>query len=516
MPIKFLGRLTQALNSRSTGNATRFYFPLAVFVTAVIVRLLIAYPGFHQLQIGGAYTADSPRYENLALTILKHGVYEAHPIVSHKGLDKNLYSGPEFFRLPGYPVLLAAIFELTGYSTSAVLIVQILLSAFTCLLVYYIGCLVHSQKLGFIAATLMVLNIRAGLHAGQVTSETLFTFLLVLALLTCIMLWRRKTLRAAVLCAIAFVLLTMTRPIGLHLTLLFALATVIVSFRNRKVLVLALVAPLAAALVLNAWCFRNYTISGVWAATSNDAITLGLWYPAEIWAHAHNQEYREGELEILRRHAEINPQYSYVYQGAKDNPSFNHVWTSGMVHDIAFAQSLRPIGYRVMLEEWKTSVYTFASGGIWSLFSGLNEWRNWIISNDEYQAMGRYILNAKKSLARLEIGPATLAIVQILKETPLLTLIVFAMLAVLNAVLLTGAVVGLRPLLITAPTPYGWVVILWTLYLLATAGPSGNNRYLAPMLPLLSLWAAFGILAIATRFRPHTRGNTTSGSPSGS
>jgi hypothetical protein len=167
-----------------------------------------------------------------------------------------------------------------------------------------------------------------------------------------------------------------------------------------------------------------------------------------------------------------------------------------MVHDIGFAKSLRPIGYRMMLEEWPTTFYAISTGGVWSLFSGMGEWRNWVITNDEYRAMSDDVLDAKKSLARLEFSNALAAIGQILQKTPGFALAVFIVMGAYHLLLLIGTIFGLPRLLRHTSSPLGWMLLLWLLYLLATAGPSGNSRYVAPLLPLLCLPAASALLTL--------------------
>src|SRR3990167_5946537 len=463
---------------------------LLIFLCAILVRTFVALPGFQKLELGGAYTLDSPRYENLALTLLRDREYRARAIASHKGVERKLYDGPEYFRVPGYPAFLAAVYAVSGYSTQVALAVQVILASLTVVFLYLIGTRLHSKALGLASALLMILNLKAGIHAGQITSEILFTFLLVLCLYSACLFWNERSIRFALLCAVTFVALSLTRPIGLHLTIFFFIVTAL-HFRQPRTWALVSIPLLAVVLSLQAWSYRNYAHSGVWAVTSNDTITLGLWYPATIWAHAHDREYRDGELEVLRRHTELQPNYRYVYEGALADPEPLYVWRSGMVHDIGFAKSLTPIGYRIMLEEWPTTFYAVSTGGMWSLFSGMGEWRNWVITNDEYRAMSDDVLDAKKSLARLEFGNALGAIGKILQKTPGFALAVFVMMGVYHLALLIGAIIGLPRLLHRASSPLGWVLLLWALYLLAAAGPSGNSRYVAPLLPLLCLPAAF-------------------------
>ncbi len=474
-----------------------------IFAIALVTRGLVALPAFDHFEIGGAYTLDSPRYERLALTLLKEGVYEAHPYTRYKGLERELYAGPEVYRTPGYPLFLAGIFALTGYSTTAVLIIQIVLAALSCVLIYLIGRSLYDHRTGVWAAILAIVNIKLGVYAGQVMSETLFTFLLVTCFYAATAFFEKPVLSRSLLCATGFIFLAITRPTGMHMALIFAVVA-IACLRSWQPVAWASMAALAAVLVIQLLAFRNYQKLDVWAATSNDSITIGLYFPSAIWAASHGLPYRDGELEVLRRLAQQSPEFEAIYRGAQADKDELYVWRHDNVHDLKFAVAVRPVGIAILLEEWRMTLSKVITGGLWSLFSGLGEWRNWIISPADYDKLKKLIPAAKQAVARLDPGPATRGIKSILAAVPIGALAVFVFVALYNVVVVAGAVVGVwhrifarvagsgfrRAGVFSPSAASGWLIALWFAYVIATVGPTANARYLAPILPLVCVPAA--------------------------
>src|SRR3990167_5581496 len=113
--------------------------------------------GIERLIIFGQ-DGDSYEYVSLAQTMISDGRFAMSP-----------ESVPESFRTPGYPALLAAILLLTG-SLAAIPIVQIVLAALSCGLIYLLGEHFFSSRVGLAAAVLTTSFISA--------SAVLFVFLL--------------------------------------------------------------------------------------------------------------------------------------------------------------------------------------------------------------------------------------------------------------------------------------------------------------------------------------------------
>lgn len=165
---------------------------------------------------------------------------------------------PVTFRLPGYPLLLA----LLGNNVFGMVVVQSLLSAVTILLIGLVGFRLFGQTAGLLAATLFAVDVNSILHAGLVMSESLFIFLVVLALFLFIV--NQEGASGFVLGMAA-----MVRPIGLPAFLPFA----VVLMKKRRwhklgsFLILFVLLP-------GIWILRNYRLFHRIGWTSNGGYNL--------------------------------------------------------------------------------------------------------------------------------------------------------------------------------------------------------------------------------------------------
>ena len=82
---------------------------------------------------------------------------------------------PTAFRLPGYPIILAATYFIFGYSRIPIALVQLLADLASCVLVFAIGRKLISEKVGIVAAWIFALFPIQILYVPHVMTETLFT-----------------------------------------------------------------------------------------------------------------------------------------------------------------------------------------------------------------------------------------------------------------------------------------------------------------------------------------------------
>jgi 4-amino-4-deoxy-L-arabinose transferase-like glycosyltransferase len=143
----------------------RFFLGITLAGIALRLFFFFQYP---------AITNDSRIYADLATNWLQHSVY------GETQLDQIV---PTDARLPGYPAFLAAIFALFGAgSFKAVLLAQIVLDLFTCLLIADLARRTVSERTARIAFVLACLCPFLANYSAAALTETLEIFFTVLAL----------------------------------------------------------------------------------------------------------------------------------------------------------------------------------------------------------------------------------------------------------------------------------------------------------------------------------------------
>ena len=209
--------------------------------------------GIERLIIFGQ-DGDSYEYVSLAQTMISDGRF-----AMSQG------SVPESFRTPGYPALLAVILLLTN-SLAVIPIVQIVLAAFSCGLIYLLGEYFFSSRVGLAAALLFALEPAVVTNAFISASDIPFVFLLLCGAYT--MTAHKRGAWTLFSGGMLFGAAALVRPLGLYvipLVLVWLLWDAYSADRKafprwRPVLRASALFLLGAALFVAPWMARNYTL----------------------------------------------------------------------------------------------------------------------------------------------------------------------------------------------------------------------------------------------------------------
>jgi hypothetical protein len=233
---------------------------LGIALAALAVRLV---PVVTRGEIGWAMepNGDSAAYIGLA-NGLKRGCGFAWWAGTHCG-------APEMNRTPGYPVFLSLMPELR-----AALIAQGLLWSLLCFFVGHFTATIAGTRAGYCAAGIIAADVPSIVSSNEIMSETLFTALLVGAVLAELEVLRGGECPPKLYCLLASAsamsgLALLVRPIAELVIPLLIAAPMLVGgrSRSRRVLMALLV---AAGPVLGgaAWTLRNYSVARVAAIST--------------------------------------------------------------------------------------------------------------------------------------------------------------------------------------------------------------------------------------------------------
>lgn len=361
--------------------------------------------------------------------------------------------GPaELERTPGYPLFLAFLPSLRGAVAA-----QAVLGTALCLLVG----LFSWQQWGFLAALITeftfgfdVPSIVAG---NSILSETLFTFLLTLAVLIQLRIIRKRTVDARavwgmLIAGFLFGLAAFVRPIGLILIVL-APAPVLflhpLSISKRFVLSL-LIVSVPIALIL-AWSHRNYERRSVWTFSTMSAVNLYYYRAAGVLAYSSHESFNQVQSRLL-----------YSTGGWDGDPS-----------------QMEKFSIPILLEH----------PGVLGLITGKGLLRNSFSPDrtDLSRVIGyesspvKADLDFKEKILSVLNRPLLLVLVVFQ-----LALIIFTWIGVVLALWQIGRMRFPDAALIVVP------IVVALMLLLAAAGPEGYSRFRVPAWPMLALVAAFG------------------------
>ncbi len=182
-------------------------------------------------------TGDAGTYIVLARNLRFHGVF---------GFEQSGPVTPTYFRAPGYPALIASLWLGEAPPITWLLLVQALLGIGAAVLVYFIGL---RFGVGVLAGAGMALAPMSGAWTGEIMSETLYTFLIVLA----IWFWLRDRHKWA---GLIFGLSWLVRPTTMAFLAFVLLAAVFLP-RLRKG---AIIITAVACLTVSPWILRNLIV----------------------------------------------------------------------------------------------------------------------------------------------------------------------------------------------------------------------------------------------------------------
>ena len=267
------------------GDRERRRFMLLAALVALFglgLRLLYVFGA----RIDAPIYGDGMQYMAYAWNVVNHGVYSSSAQLV-----------PDSYRSPAYPLLLAAGLAMGGNDLDSAVryaqILQALLGAATVLLTIALARLWLSRALALAAGLLVACWPHLITFAATLMSETLFGFLLVLAMfLTCLGAERsqRRWLAAG---GLAFGAAYLANSV----ILLFPLALVLLLCRRGR-FAHALVLLLAAAVVPVGWGWRNASLPGS-AGEFHHAVDGFVWGSSPVYMLAFNSRWVSPEAKRI-------------------------------------------------------------------------------------------------------------------------------------------------------------------------------------------------------------------------
>lgn len=414
---------------------------------AILAFCVISRGGFvlylAQVDPGIAYEQDTNSYTD-----------PARALVDHRRFDQAAGDDtPEFLRTPGYPVFLAGVDEVAGSGLTRLLLVQVGLSTLTVFLAFVLATRLWSVTTGLVAGALVALEPLQFYTAGTLITEGLSALALMTVVLVGFIALTRATqsLRWVAGLGLALALATMVRPVSYYLPLLAgALLTArLVRERLPARQVMAAVAALAVPLVviLGGWQLRNHLRVDSWRISGVEGKNLFQWRAAGVLAE------RDGlDLDVVQRRlrAELGP--------IGDR-------TQGSFYGGQYREGI------TILRAHPYETIEVTARGLWSELFGVQG------------KVARYLRIQPLSSAAVAVATGALLIFYLAAAYGL-ALVIKARRALLGHAFVTGTALYV---------------------LLASAGPEAlggrGERFRAPVMAIIALYAAHGALAIWNRRR---------------
>jgi len=222
-----------------------FWILAAIFTIALILRLAVSFnaPVF--------YGGDDASYDGYAKSILdKHEMY-IHGRVSS-------------FRPPLYIMFLAFIYRFFGQDYMLIKILQSIIDAITCLVIYKLGKETVSENAGILSAFIAACYVSFICMPSHILTETIYTFLFTLTVMFMAMNERRPSFRWQALMGLSLGLASLTKgtPQLFPLCILFMMFLRVVREKVpvKKIFVEFTIVCLFFLIPIIPWTIRNYAV----------------------------------------------------------------------------------------------------------------------------------------------------------------------------------------------------------------------------------------------------------------
>ncbi len=426
-----------------------------ILASALVLRGSLLAAGWRQPE--RFLTPDSRDYDALARSLLDDCRF-----------SRTSDGAPELFRTPGYPLLLAGAYAVSGKSVRAAAAAQVLLDVLLCWLVYRLGRQLCSRRVGLIAAAVQAVSPAAVGACVRILSEGLFALLLTAAILLLAACLRSGRLRAALAAGALMGAACLVRPIGLFAAVIAA-AVVLARLRRWRA-GLAFTAMTAAMVI--PWIIRNHVAAGFPGLAGVDDYNI-FYYNAKALIEA------DPSIRLNARQREL----------VELPGRFGPAWPPpAIANDPQFLRDCRREGLALI------SAHPLAYAGL-HLRTTLNVFLP--AATDVLELLGA-TTGGKGTLAVLR-RQGLLAAVRHYFGGSLWPLWLAAPMVLLTAVKFASAAAGAFAHVRWRMGAALWLMLLTLLYFVLAPGPAAHPRFRVPIAPLLSLAAGAGIAWLARR-----------------
>lgn len=222
------------------------------------------------------------------------------------------------YRVPFYPFFLAFIYFLFGHNYLAVKIIQSILGASTCIIIFYINRATFNKWVGLISALLWSLHFHFIIYTPALLAETLFVFSFSIAILFTIQSIQQSSYKKLIAAGIFIAISALTRSVGIIL-LPAAIFWIFIAAKLpwKKAVSYVMILCLATLVILSPWFFRNYHLIGhpfllssigalqLWNASNPEYYSFDerkAWYEIH-WSHPYATEgerYQIASKDVIR------------------------------------------------------------------------------------------------------------------------------------------------------------------------------------------------------------------------
>lgn len=419
------------------------------------------------------WSADSPGYHNTAMAFLQTGAFAVSPAQPQV---------MQSHRTPGFPLLIAGVYNLAGPQPAMVSLALILLSQLTISVTYRIACKLSGRSVALTASALLALDVVSLAYSMMFLTETLFTLFIVAMALSGVYLFQHQHQWwrfGGVGLLLAFA--TFVRPVSYYLIVLLAVLLTARLLINRQYHLIAVKLPvllLPFVILIGGWQIRNLVYLDSLQFSTISGANLYYYRAASVVA-------LRDRLSLEAARQKLVEQFETFQTTHPDTKN----WTAGQVSDYLTRQGAAIIQQHPMLlfqSQIMGVLPMMLGGGEGRLLRLLDVPLGQTLDSEIFDALSRFDITLL--LQRFASSQAVIAF--------LYALIYLG--AVYGGVLWWASWTALKRNF-TGADLFLWSVVFYFIFI--SAGPEANSRFRVPIMPILVIYAAQGLLLFSGRVK---------------
>jgi 4-amino-4-deoxy-L-arabinose transferase-like glycosyltransferase len=359
---------------------------------------------------------------------------------------------PEFERTPGYPLFIAAIFALSGRSVLAVALVQSVVSVLVAVPMFLLARRLFNERVGIMAIILLLLDPLSMYFGSLVLTETLATLLIVAstALIALLVDRGQASMIRWSMVGLLLAAATYVRPGQYYLPLLVVVLLIWTGRRHdwglRQTMSAAVALLLPVLLLVGGWQVRNAEQIGSSRFSGIEAVDMMKYRAAGVVAEREGGDWREVRRDLME-------QYGPEFEGGSTGEYYDRMYDKGL---------------ELVLDD-PLSLAKVTSAGAW-------------------RTAVSFPVDLDGMLARWG-----------LPDVPLVRFGISALMVPVWALATCGLAHAWRR---GGSAPVIAAVLIPVIYLFAlSSGPQSYARFRVPIMPILWLFAAGGLVVVAGAVR---------------
>lgn len=287
-----------------------------------------------------------------------------YDVMAKQLLDKNVFGymtdKSSAYVTPGYPFFLAAIYYVFGNGEASPLlqvrVVQAILGALTCFIVYLIGKRLKNVTVGLIAGFAYAIYPTFAWSPSLILTETIYNFFFMLYIYLQVRIFETKSFKLSFLCGFIFAIAIMIRPVMFPLLVVPFIYHYIVS-KDKSTIRIFLYTGIGVLVVMIPWWIRNIIVlhKFIFLATQTGNPFIAGITPYYAKIDISHYYAKNGMLEgsrMLFKGLETQP-FLYIkwFTIGKLNYMFGNMWFSP-VKGFTFMNSFKLFHFLVIVIGW--------------------------------------------------------------------------------------------------------------------------------------------------------------------